>query len=105
MLKTRLPGRSKPLVLTLFVALAVGGAVEVGIGLSWPGALLFVLFAVCAISGGEVALDNRGVASRTPISQFAFSSPAWARRAIGVLFVVLFGYLAVSLLAISVVGP
>ena len=103
-MNTHMPSPSKPLVLTLLVALLVGGAVEVGTGLSWSGALLFAFFALCAISGGAMALDYRGVASRTPFSRRALRSPAWARRLVGVLFVVLFGYLAVLLLAISVVG-
>ena len=100
-----MPSWSKPLIITPVVGLLLVGAVEVSIGLSWSGSLLFAFFALCAISGGAMALDYRGVASRTPFSRPAFQSPAWVRRLVGVLFVVLFGYLALSLLAISVAGP
>jgi hypothetical protein len=100
-----MPRRSNALIITLLVVLLVAGAVEVGIGLSWPGALLFAFFALSGISGCAMALDYRGVASRTPLSRPALRSPTWTRRLVGVLFMLVFGYLAASLLAIGVVGP
>lgn len=104
MMKTQMSNRSKVLVLGVLVVLLVGGAIEVGLGLSWSGALLFAFFALVAIYGGTLALNYR-FAGWPPFSRAALRGSNLALRLVGLLLVALFGCLAVLLLAATVVGP
>ena len=103
-MKTQMSKRSKALFLVVLVVLLVGGAIEVGLGLSWSGALLYTFFALVAIYGGTLALNYR-FAGWPPSSPPALRVSDLAPRLVGLVVVVLFGCLAVLLLAAGVAGP
>ena len=104
MMTTQMSNRSKVFFLAVLVVLLVGGAIEVGLGLSWSGALLYAFFGLVAIYGGTLALNYRFAGSPS-FSRAPLRGAALALRLVGLSLAVLFGCLAVFLLAATLVGP